>query len=209
MVTPIVGAAFILTLTHYSPAQLSAMSAEQFQAYQIVEADTVKTPYLVIGGLFLAVAALIYFSKLPDITEREKQAGSTTKELRGILNYGHLLKGVLAQFFYVGAQVGVASFVIRFAQHIATGTPEKVAANYLKLHLLAFMIGRFVGTGLMRVITPARLLAAFSITNIVLMAVAIGSPGRLGLYALIASSFFMSIMFPTIFALGLRGLGES
>ena len=80
-----VGAAFILTLTHYSPAQLSAMSAEQFQAYQIVEADTVKTPYLVIGGLFLAVAALIYFSKLPDITEREKQAGSTTKELRGIL----------------------------------------------------------------------------------------------------------------------------
>src|SRR2546423_9446128 len=71
------------------------------------------------------------------------------------------------------------------------------------------MIGRFVGTGLMRVITPARLLAAFSITNIVLMAVAIGSPGRLGLYALIASSFFMSIMFPTIFALGLRGPGES
>src|SRR5205809_253794 len=139
VVTPIVGAAFILTLTHYSPAQLSAMSAEQFQAYQIVEADTVNTPYLVIGGLFLAVAALIYFSKLPDITEPEKPAGSTTKELRGILNYGHLLKGVLAQFFYVGAQVGVASFVIRFAQHIATGTPEKVAANYLKLHLLAFM----------------------------------------------------------------------
>src|SRR5438874_6317179 len=72
VVTPIVGAAFILTLTHYSPAQLSAMSAEQFQAYQIVEADTVKVPYLIISGLFLAVAALIYFSKLPEITEREK-----------------------------------------------------------------------------------------------------------------------------------------
>ncbi|PYV99450.1 MAG: L-fucose:H+ symporter permease [Acidobacteria bacterium] len=208
VVTPIVGAAFILTLTHYSPAQLSAMSAEQFQAYQIVEADTVKTPYLVIGGLFLAVAALIYFSKLPDITEREKQAGSTTKELRGILNYGHLLKGVLAQFFYVGAQVGVASFVIRFAQHIATGTPEKVAANYLKLHLLAFMIGRFAGSAIMRRIPAPRLLSLFAAGALLCGFLAVITSGVMPLWAIVIIGFFHSIMFPTIFALSLKNLGS-
>jgi FHS family L-fucose permease-like MFS transporter len=206
VVTPIVGAAFILTLTQYSPAQLSAMSAEQFQAYQIVEADTVKTPYFVIGGLFLA--ALIHFSKLPDITEREKQAESTTKELRGILNYGHLLKGVMAQFFYVGAQVGVASFVIRFAQHIATGTPEKLAANYLKLHLLAFMIGRFAGSAVMRRIPASRLLALFAGGALVCGFIAVITSGATPMWAIVFIGFFHSIMFPTIFALSLKNLGS-
>ena len=208
VVTPIAGAAFILTLTQYSPAQLSAMSAEQFQVYQVAEADTVKAPYLVISGLFLAVAALIYFSKLPEITEREKQAKSTAKELRGMLNYSHLLKGIVAQFFYVGAQVGVASFVIRFAQHIATGTPEKLAANYLKLHLLAFMIGRFTGSAIMRRIPAARLLALFAAGALLCGFIAVLTSGATPMWAIVFIGFFHSIMFPTIFALSLKNLGS-
>ena len=208
VVTPIVGAAFILTLTQYSPLQLSAMSPEQFQAYQIAEADTVKVPYLVISGLFVAVAALIYFSKLPEITEREKRTNSTAKELQGILNYGHLLKGVVAQFFYVGAQVGVASFVIRFAQHIATGTPEKLAANYLKLHLLAFMIGRFTGSAIMRRIPASRLLALFAAGALLCGFIAVLTSGATPMWAIVVIGFFHSIMFPTIFALSLKNLGS-
>src|SRR6202162_4619244 len=118
VVTPFVGAAFILTATQYSSLQLSAMSPEQLQAYQIAEANTVKVPYLVITGLFLAVAVLIYFSDLPEIQEDDWEAEpeSLSEGVRGLWRHKHLVKGVIAQFFYVGAQVGVASFVIRFAQ---------------------------------------------------------------------------------------------
>jgi FHS family L-fucose permease-like MFS transporter len=114
VITPVIGAAFILSGVEYSRTQLSAMSPAQLQAYQVAEASTVKVPYLVITGLFLAVAVLIFFSNLPEIVEEDgdEEISAPTKGLRGLWPYKHLLKGVLAQFFYVGAQVGVASFVI-------------------------------------------------------------------------------------------------
>src|SRR6201988_1309371 len=163
VVTPIVGAAFILTGVEYSRTQLAAMTPAQLQAYQIAEAATVKVPYLVISGLFIFVAVLIGFSPLPEVREEDKieEDQSGTTGLRGLWPYKHLLKGVLTQFFYVGAQVGVASFVIRFAQYSMTGLPEKHAANYLKLHLLGFMIGRFAGSAIMKRIAAPRLLSYF------------------------------------------------
>ncbi|PYX39647.1 MAG: hypothetical protein DMG81_08930, partial [Acidobacteria bacterium] len=132
VVTPIVGAAFILTGVEYSRAQLAAMTPPQRQAYEIAEAATVKLPYLVIAGLFLAVAALIFFAHLPEVREEdgpEEEDPDAAKGLLALWPYKHLFKGVLAQFFYVGAQVGVASFVIRFAQYSMPGMPEKHAAN--------------------------------------------------------------------------------
>ncbi|HZE28325.1 MAG TPA: sugar MFS transporter, partial [Terriglobales bacterium] len=143
VITPVLGAAFILSGVEHTSSQLAAMTSEQLQTYRITEANMVRGPYLVITGLFLAVAALIYFSRLPEIKEAGEEGEQDVAEqgLRGTLAHGHLVKGVIAQFFYVGAQVGVASFVIRFAQHMVPGTPEKVAANYLKLHLVGFMIG--------------------------------------------------------------------
>jgi FHS family L-fucose permease-like MFS transporter len=209
VVTPIVGAAFILTVTQYSSTQLYAMSPEQLQSYQIAEANTVKAPYLVISGMFLALAALIYFAHLPEIREHNEEGAVETgaKRLRGILEHGHLLKGVTAQFFYVGAQVGVASFVIRFAQHIASGTPEKIAANYLKLHLLGFMIGRFAGAAMMKRIAAPRLLSLFAAGAFICAVIAVLSSGVIPLWAIVFIGFFHSIMFPTIFALSLKQLG--
>src|ERR1700733_15154396 len=136
VVTPIFGAAFILSGVEYSRTQLSAMTSAQLQAYEVAEASRVKGPYLVIAALFLAVAALIFFSQLPEVREADdaEATPNAVEGLRGLWPYKHLLKGVLAQFFYVGAQVGVASFVIRFAQYSMPGLPEKQAANYLKLH---------------------------------------------------------------------------
>jgi FHS family L-fucose permease-like MFS transporter len=207
VVTPFVGAAFILTASQYSSLQLSAMSPEQLQAYQIAEANTVKGPYLVISGIFLLVAVLIYFSRLPEISEKDAEAPGR-QSLRGILRYRHLVKGVVAQFFYVGAQIGVASFVIRFAQHIATGTPEKTAANYLKLHLLGFMIGRFAGAALMKRIPAPKLLSVFAAGALVCGIVAVVTTGVAPLWAIVLIGFFNSIMFPTIFALSLKHLGS-
>ena len=207
VVTPFVGAAFILTASQYSSLQLSAMSPEQLQAYQIAEANTVKGPYLVISGIFLLVAVLIYFSRLPEISEKHAEANGHPS-LRGILRYRHLVKGVVAQFFYVGAQIGVASFVIRFAQHIATGTPEKTAANYLKLHLLGFMIGRFAGAALMKRIPAPKLLSVFAAGALVCGIVAVVTTGVAPLWAIVLIGFFNSIMFPTIFALSLKHLGS-
>src|ERR1700722_520816 len=209
VVTPIFGAAFILSGVEYSRAQLSAMTPAQLQAYQAAEAATVKGPYLVIAALFLSVAALIFFSQLPEVREddgdEEKSVAATG--LRGLWPYKHLLKGVLAQFFYVGAQVGVASFVIRFAQYSMPGIPEKHAANYLKLHLLGFMIGRFSGSAIMKHVAASRLLSLFGMSALICLAVVLLGTGIAPMWALVLIGFFHSIMFPTIFALSLKHLG--
>jgi FHS family L-fucose permease-like MFS transporter len=209
VVTPIFGAAFILSGVEYSRAQLSAMTPAQLQAYEVAEANTVKGPYLVIAGLFLAVAALIFFSQLPEVREEDDAEAlpSAAGGLRGLWPYKHLLKGVLAQFFYVGAQVGVASFVIRFAQHSVPGLPEKQAANYLKLHLLGFMIGRFAGSAIMKRIAASRLLSLFGMSALICLTVVLLGTGVAPMWALVLLGFFHSIMFPTIFALSLKHLG--
>jgi FHS family L-fucose permease-like MFS transporter len=114
--------------------------------------------------------------------------------------------GVIAQFFYVGAQVCVSSFFIRFAEKVA-GIEEKSATLFLSAALFGFMAGRFIGTFLMRFIAPARLLALYSLLNIVLLVLASLLEGKFSVYALVGVEFFMSIMFPTIFSLSIRGLG--
>src|SRR3984957_4078004 len=207
VVTPIFGAAFILSGVEYSRAQLSAMTPAQLQAYQAGEAATVRGPYLVITGLFLAVAALIFFSQLPEVSEEGGDRETLGTGVRGLRPYKHLLKGVLAQFFYVGAQVGVASFVIRFAQYSMPGIAEKHAANYLKLHLLGFMIGRFAGSAIMKHIAASLLLSLFGMSALLCLTVVLLGTGAAPMWALVLLGFFHSIMFPTIFALSLKQLG--
>jgi FHS family L-fucose permease-like MFS transporter len=209
VVTPIVGAAFILTGVEYSRAQLAAMTPVQLQAYQIAEAATVKVPYLVIAGLFMFVVVLIRFAHLPEVREEGKgeEGPSGATGLRGLWPYKHLLKGVLTQFFYVGAQVGVASFIIRFAQYSVPGIPEKHAADFLKLHLLGFMIGRFAGSAMMKHVAAPRLLSLFGAAALACLTVVLLGGGVAPIWALVVLGFFHSIMFPTIFALSLKHLG--
>lgn len=207
-VTPIIGAAFILSGIEYTHAQLAAMTPAQLRAYEIAEANTVKVPYLVIAGLFLTVAALIFLCKLPEVREKDDaEAPSAAAGVRGLWPFKHLLKGVLAQFFYVGAQVGVASFIIRFAQYSMAGLPEKQAANYLKLHLLGFMLGRFAGSAIMKRVAPSRLLSLFGMSALICLTVVLLATGAAPIWALVLLGFFHSIMFPTIFALSLKHLG--
>jgi FHS family L-fucose permease-like MFS transporter len=168
----------------------------------------VRMPYLIITGIFLFVALLIYVSDLPEIREgTNEDVPASRATLSGVWGYGHLVKGVIAQFFYVGAQVGVASFIIRFAEHAIPGTHEKMAAHYLQMHLLGFMIGRFAGSAVMKKMPAPRLLGLFAGSAVICKVIAVLATGRAPVWAIVLAGFFHSIMFPTIFALSLKHLG--
>jgi FHS family L-fucose permease-like MFS transporter len=172
----------------------------------------VQRPYLVIGAVVLLWALLIATVRLPVAASRSdatRAPGATEPPAtRDLLHNTNFLFAVVAQFFYVGAQVGIWSYLIRYAQQALPGLPERRAADFLTIALVLFMCGRFAGTALMRFLSPARLLATFALVALALAAVAMLFPGRVGIAALVATGFFMSIMFPTIFALGLRGLDD-
>lgn len=204
----LLGSRFILSGIEHTAAQLAAMSPEQLLSYRVSEANMVKTPYLVITGVFLFVALLIFLTKLPEISETNSEVPERSQaKLRGVFAFGHLIKGVVAQFFYVGAQVGVASFIIRFSEFSVPGTYEKSAAHYLQAHLAGFMIGRFTGSAVMRKVPAPRLLSLFAAGSLLCLLVVLLASGRPTVWAIVLIGFFHSIMFPTIFALSLKNLG--
>jgi MFS transporter, FHS family, L-fucose permease len=209
VLSPIVGRTFILTGVENAPAQIAAMSAAQLEAYRAAEASTVKGPYLLIAAIFIVVAVLIQLAHLPEVQETAAEAGAPSAELNSesVLSHPHLVKGVVAQFFYVGAQVGVASFVIRYAQFSVPGTPAKTAALYLLLHQIGFMAGRFIGSAMMKKIAAPRLLSLFAAASLICAAVALLASGLISVWAVVLIGFFHSIMFPTIFALSIKNLG--
>ena len=209
VVTPFIGSAFILSALEYSREKLTTMTPAEMATYRTAVVSTVRMPYLVIAGIFLAYAVVIFLSKLPEVGATNGAVEeSTREELRDIWRYRHLVKGVIAQFFYVGAQVGVASFVIRLAQHSTPGMLQKDASFYLKLHLIGFMIGRFSGSYIMKRVPAARLLALFSLSTLICLLVVLLGSGAAPLWAVVLIGFFHSIMFPTIFALSIKQLGR-
>jgi FHS family L-fucose permease-like MFS transporter len=201
----LVGQHFIFSGIEHTAAEIGAMDEATRRAYFATESAAVQLPYLVIGTIVVFWAALILATRFPDTT----QEISSPAAAGGLRRNRRFLLAVVAQFFYVGAQVGIWSFLIRYVQATVPGTPEKMAANFLTASLIAFMSGRFAGVALMRHISPTRILALFSVINMLLCGIAVGMPGHIGTYALVASSFFMSVMFPTIFALGIDGLSDA
>jgi FHS family L-fucose permease-like MFS transporter len=206
----LVGQHFILSGIENTPEQIAAMTNAGRATFYATEAAAVQGPYLVIGAIVVAWAFLTLISRFPQTRDTAGPADrrSGVGHLVDLLRDRYFILAVAAQFFFVGAQVGVWSYLIRYAQVTVPGTPEKIAANFLTASLVLFMAGRFAGAAMMRYVAPARLLAACALINVLLCTVAIGFPGSAGLYALVAASFFMSIMFPTIFALGLDGLDD-
>ena len=207
-IAPIIGGQIILSGIEHSPAELKQMElAGTLNTYLQSEADTVRIPYLVIAVVVLLLVALFFVTKLPE-------GENTSEEDKGrsfsfnVLRHRHVRGAVIAQFFYVGAQVCVGSFFIRFSKYVMD-IPEKEAAfKWGSIAMVGFMVGRFTGTFFMKYIKPEKLLGLYAMINIVLLAIATFSQGNIAVYALIAVPFFMSIMFPTIFALGIKGLGE-
>lgn len=200
---PVIGARIILT-KGYTDEELKAMTEAARKLALAAEASTVKLPYIVLGCVLIAIALLFALTKLPPI--KAASHGTASKNVFHAFRHRHLAWGVVAQFFYVGAQVSVFSLFILYATK-SSGISEVKAADYLGVCGIAFLIGRFVGTALMQKIRPNTLLAWYAIINLLLCLIAIFASGIITVYAVIGICFFMSVMFPTIFALGINKLG--
>ncbi|NGM61901.1 L-fucose:H+ symporter permease [Sphingobacterium sp. SGG-5] len=203
-VAPIVGGIFILAEEPKSASEIATMTEDARNLYIQAETSLVKGPYFVLGLLILLVAALFFFTKLPNIKEEDDAKAS--KGFFGAFRHKNVRWGVLAQFFYVGAQIYIISFLLVFAKD-ALGMSGQEGKYYAGLAGFLFMIGRFIGTFFMRFLAPYKLLIVYSIISCLLCLFVIYGTGIMTLYALVAITFFMSIMFPTIFALGIEGTG--
>jgi len=202
---PVIGVKVIL-IQGLSDGELSTMTAPARAVALASEASSVKGPYLVLGCIILVIAVIFMFLKLPEIKEEEKEIG----EKKGVwhaLRHKHLSWAVTAQFFYVGAQVCVFSFFILYATK-AAGIDQQTAGKYAGYGMgLAFLIGRVIGTFLMKFIRAELLLVIYAVICILLSASAMFTSGYVALFSVIGIAFFMSIMFPTIFSLGIKDLG--
>ena len=203
----LIGTIFIFSGVELNPQQITALqTTQQYDAYLQLETLRVVRPYIVLGLIAFAWAALIALTKFPVI--RGESGSGDRGRIRDLLRYRHFLLAVVAQFMYVGAQVGTWSYFIQYVQDY-THRPEKIAGYFLTGTLAAFGVGRFASSYLMKFIPPNLLMGIYSLVNVALVAVGVFFHGGTGLWAIFLTSFFMSLMFPTIFALGLKGLGAN
>jgi MFS transporter, FHS family, L-fucose permease len=197
-----IGSQFILS--DVTEAQKSVMNPQALAQLKIDEAHAVQIPYLIIALVVFAVAAMVAATKFP-------AAATETSKENPLGGLKHLLKskifvfGVIAQFFYVGTQVGVWSFIVKYAKQYGVVTNDADGGIYLTAALVTFLIGRFCTLPLLRRYSSAQIAVAFSICAMALTLVGISMPGPVGMICIIAISFFMSIMFPGIYAIGLHG----
>lgn len=176
------------------------------------ETDSMRLPYLVLAGVLVLIAIVFVFSHLPKIKEGDYVEGSNENKGKlinfSVLKRSHLKWGVIAQFFYNGGQTAINSlFLVYCCSYV--GLNESVATTYFGLYMLAFLLGRWIGTMLMVKFKPENMLVVYALVNIVLCGVIMTFGGMVGLYAMLGVSFFMSIMYPTQFSLALEDLGEN
>ena len=203
----LIGTVFIFSGVELSPAQVGAMKASgTYQPYLRHETMRVIAPYLVLCGVVFIIALLIARTKFPQMAGEAPSDSAHHGSFRDLFQFPHYVQAVIAQFFYVGAQVGTWSYFIQYIQEY-TRLPEKPAGYLLTGTLAAFCVGRFSSTVLMRYVRPNVLMGVYSAVNVALVATAVLFPGWLGMWSIFLTSFFMSLMFPTIFALGIKGLG--
>jgi len=207
-VAPLIGGKFILSGVEHTKEELNQMAANgTLNAYLQSEADTVKIPYLIIAAVVVIVTIGFLLTKLPEVKESDSADAHTGFSL-SVLRHPHVRWAVVAQFFYVGAQVGVGSFFIRFSKQVMDLGEKPASYLWGSIAMVGFMVGRFAGTFLMKFIKPQKLLLIYAIISILLLVIALNTHGKVAVYAVAAVPFFMSIMFPTIFALGIKELGE-
>ena len=200
----------VLSGNDYTQETIPADYPGGWEGFVQLETDAMKLPYLILAGILIVIAIIFIFSHLPKIKEGGHEEGDTKGEKLidfGVLKRSHLRWGVIAQFFYNGGQTAVnAMFLIYCCKYV--GLSESTATTYFGFYMLAFLLGRWIGTMLMVKFKPQNMLVVYALVNIVLCAVIMGFGGMIGIYAMLGVSFFMSIMYPTQFSLALEGLGS-
>lgn len=205
----LIGTAYIFSGIELNPRQIATMQAHgTYSTYLHSETMRVVAPYIVLGAVAILWATLISLTRFPKVAGESLAEGESHGSFRDLLRYPSFLSAIFAQFMYVGAQVGTWSYFIQYIQD-STHQHEKIAGYLLTGTLAAFGAGRFSSSAIMHYVRPDRLMAIYSSINVLLVSVGVIFPGWIGVWAIFLTSFFMSVMYPTIFALGIDGLGHN
>ncbi|MBC7989758.1 MAG: L-fucose:H+ symporter permease [Luteimonas sp.] len=202
-IAPLFGGMLILTGAVLGAEQLAALSAPEQLAYQTQQAQSVQVPYIGLALALFALAVVVWLFRLPAIATD----GGTATSL-GVLRHSHVRLGVIAIFAYVGAEVAIGSFLVNYLSQPEIGAmTEQHATRYVSAYWTGAMVGRFIGAALLLRIDPGKLLAVFAGIVVVLLGITMTSDGMTAVYSIVAIGLFNSIMFPTIFTLGVAKLG--
>jgi len=203
---PYLGGLFILSTTSQTAQQIQSMSVDASHAYHVQQAASVKVPYLIIGVALILFAGLISLVKLPAIPGTEKHGVNTP--FSSLFKYKHLILGAVGIFVYVGAEVSIGSFLINYLSQPNIGNlSEVVAAKYVAYYWGGAMVGRFVGSALLQKIKTGTLLGIFGLVAALLVCTTMLTTGMIAMWSVILVGFFNSIMFPSIYTLGIARLG--
>src|SRR6516225_2063153 len=203
---PFFGGLLILSAAPKTAEQIRALTADALQAYRLHEAATVKTPYVGLGIALVLLAVAIGSFKLPKIEHAQHKAGERIDD--SIWKHANLVFGAIAIFVYVGAEVSIGSFLVNyFSQPEIGGLTEKVAASFVAFYWGGAMVGRFIGSGLLQKVKTGTLLGICAVCASALVAISMLTTGQVAMWSIILVGFFNSIMFPSIFTLGVAELG--
>ncbi|MGH8074437.1 MAG: sugar MFS transporter [Lysobacter sp.] len=208
-IAPLFGGLLILSAAPKTVEELAVMPATEALAYRAAEAQAVQGPYLGLALALFVLAAIVMAFRLPAIGGVEDAAHNHRYSIRDALRHKHVLFGVLAIFFYVGAEVSVGSVLVNYLAmpHIGLGLTEQQATTYVSMYWGGALVGRLVGAALLTRVDPRKLLGVFALIAAALLAVTMMSSGELAKWSVVSIGLFNSIMFPTIFALGIERLG--
>ena len=203
---PLLGGLFILKAAPLAAEQLKQLSPQALHAYRMDQVATVKMPYIVISIVLILLAVAIAIVKLPNIEQPAVNPGEKTKD--SIWKHPNLLFGALGIFTYVGAEVSIGSFMVNYlGQPEIAGFSPKVAAGYVSFYWGGAMVGRFIGSAVLQKVKTGRLLAFCAVCSATLVTVSMLTSGNPAMWTMLAVGLFNSIMFPSIFALGIAELG--
>ncbi|RKR14320.1 FHS family L-fucose permease-like MFS transporter [Maribacter vaceletii] len=191
----------------YTEEAYKALTSEELAAVRENDLGIISVPYIGLGILVLVIMAIIIFTKMPKTADEDKMSLSESfKKLFANSNYKF---GVVAQAFYVGAQIMCWTYIFQYVDNINETFDMELTATYFNVAaMISFLIGRWIGTALMRTINPSKMLMLFGIGGVVCCAGAVLLSGMAGLVSLVAVSVFMSIMFPTIYGIALKDMGD-
>ncbi|SDX28821.1 MFS transporter, FHS family, L-fucose permease [Lutibacter oricola] len=191
----------------YTTEAYNALSSEELAVIRENDLGVISLPYIGLGVLVLAIMAIIVFTKMPKTAKEDKMGlGESFSKLFANKNY---VFGVIAQAFYVGAQIMCWTYIFQYVDNINETFGMELTATYFNVvAMVSFLIGRWIGTALMKTINPSKLLMLFGIGGVICAAGAVLLSGMPGLISLVAISVFMSIMFPTIYGIALKDMGD-
>src|ERR1700731_3526801 len=203
---PFFGGLLILSAAPKTMTDIRAMAPDVLQAYRLHEAATVKMPYVGLGIALVLLAIAIGSFKLPKIEHAQHKVGEKVND--SIWRHPNLIFGAIAIFVYVGAEVSIGSFLVNyFGQPEIGGLTEKVAASFVAFYWGGAMVGRFIGSAILQKVSTRGLLGVCAVCAASLVAISMLTTGHFAMCSIILVGFFNSIMFPSIFTLGVAELG--